>query len=112
MSDNQPLWKQYFWKNTASNYVRLLFSNLSEAEFGYWSLLWSLFGYGVLLDFGFGFTAQKVVAEKTTKGDTAGLNSLMSTLIWTYVGLGCLLFIIFAAIRGAFLSGIDIPENH
>jgi len=126
MKDNlqDPLWKRYFWKNTASNYVRmitrlalglvlfrLLFSNLSEAEFGYWSLLWSLFGYGVLLDFGFGFTAQKVVAEKTTNGDHEGLSRLMSTLVWTYIGLAVVLFLVFALIRDPFLSGIDIPEE-
>jgi O-antigen/teichoic acid export membrane protein len=121
---NEPLWKKYFWRNTASNYVRmitrlglglvlfrLLFSNLSEAQFGYWSLLWSLFGYGVLLDFGFGFTAQKVVAEKTTKGDLDGLNRLMATLLWTYVGLAGLLFLIFFAIRGPFMAGLDIPPE-
>ena len=26
------------------------------AGLGFWALLWSVFGYGVLLDFGFGFT--------------------------------------------------------
>ena len=119
-----PIWKKYFWRNTASNYARtitrlllglvlfrLLYSNLSEVEFGYWSLLWSLFGYGVLLDFGFGFTAQKVVAEKTTRGDTEGLNRLMATLVWTYVGLAVVLFAVFSAIRGPFLSGIEIPAT-
>lgn len=124
MSQNpqDPLWKRYFWRNTASNYVRmitrlglglvlfrLLFSNLSEVEFGYWSLLWSLFGYGVLLDFGFGFTAQKVVAEKTTSGDREGLSRLMSTLVWTFVGLSVVLFSVFVLIRGPFLAGLDIP---
>lgn len=119
-----PTWKKYFWRNTASNYVRtitrlllglvlfrLLFSSLTEVEFGYWSLLWSLFGYGVLLDFGFGFTAQKVVAEKTTRGDTGGLNRLMSTLVWTYVGLAVVLFSVFALIREPFLRGIEIPDT-
>ena len=66
------------WRNSISNYVtmglkivfgllmfRMLFQNLTKEEFGFWSLLWSVFGYGILLDFGFGFTAQKRVARQT-----------------------------------------------
>ena len=117
-----PLWKQHFWRNTVSNYVRtitrlllglvlfrLLFSGLSEAEFGFWSLLWSLFGYGVLLDFGFGFTAQKAVAEKTATAEWEELSSLLSTLLWTFVGLALLLATFFFLISGPFLSAIEVP---
>ncbi len=119
-----PLWKRHFWRNTVSNYVRtitrlllglvlfrLLFSGLSEADFGFWSLLWSLFGYGILLDFGFGFTAQKAVAEKSTTGEWEELSCLLSTLLWTFVGLAAVLGLFFFAIQGAFLSAIDLPEG-
>ena len=118
-----PVWKRYFWLNTASNYIRtitrlllglilfrLLFSGLSEAEFGFWSLLWSLFGYGVLLDFGFGFTAQKAVAEKSATGEWGELSRLLSTLLWTFVGLAAILALFFFAIRGPFLGAIEVPE--
>jgi len=122
----QPRWKQFFWRNTVSNYVRivtrlllglvlfrLLFSGLSEADFGFWSLLWSLFGYGVLLDFGFGFTAQKAVAEKSATGDWEELSHLLSTLLWTFVGLAVVLGVVFFAIRGVFLGSISVPaENY
>jgi O-antigen/teichoic acid export membrane protein len=119
-----PLWKRHFWRNTVSNYVRtitrlllglvlfrLLFSGLSEAEFGFWSLLWSLFGYGVLLDFGFGFTAQKAVAEKSTTGEWEELSCLLSTLLWTFIGLAVLLACFFFAIHGPFLNAIGIPDE-
>ncbi|MGB0744753.1 MAG: oligosaccharide flippase family protein [Opitutales bacterium] len=118
-----PLWKRHFWRNTVSNYVRtitrlllglvlfrLLFSGLSVAEFGFWSLLWSLFGYGILLDFGFGFTAQKAVAEKSTTGEWEELSTLLSTLLWTFVGLAVLLGSFFFVIHGYFLDAIEVPD--
>lgn len=123
-TEELPLWKRHFWRNTFSNYVRtitrlllglilfrLLFSGLSEAEFGFWSLLWSLFGYGVLLDFGFGFTAQKAVAEKSTTGEWQELSCLLSTLLWTFVGLAVLLAVVFFAIAGPFLSAVEVPSE-
>ncbi|CAA6678265.1 MULTISPECIES: oligosaccharide flippase family protein [unclassified Lentimonas] len=118
-----PIWKRYFWRNTASNYIRtitrlllglilfrMLFSGLSAAEFGFWSLLWSLFGYGILLDFGFGFTAQKAVAEKSVKGEWAELSRLLSTMLWTFVGLAVILGVVFLSIRGLFLHAIEVPD--
>ncbi len=119
-----PLWKRHFWRNTVSNYVRtitrlllglvlfrLLFSGLSTAEFGFWSLLWSLFGYGILLDFGFGFTAQKAVAEKSATGEWEELSCLLSTLLWTFVGLAALLAVFFFAIHVPFLNAIEVPAE-
>ncbi|MBT63180.1 MAG: hypothetical protein CML13_08210 [Puniceicoccaceae bacterium] len=118
-----PIWKRYFWRNTASNYIRtitrlllgvilfrVLFSGLSEAEFGFWSLLWSLFGYGILLDFGFGYTAQKAVAEKSATGEWEELSRLLSTMLWTFVGLATLLGLFFWAIRGLFLGAVEVPD--
>lgn len=87
---------------------RLLFSNLSEQEFGFWSLLWSLFGYGILLDFGFGFTAQKAVAQKSATGQWQELSRLLSTLLWTFVGLSLVLTLGFFLIRGPFLASVGL----
>ncbi|MEO0509170.1 MAG: oligosaccharide flippase family protein [Verrucomicrobiota bacterium] len=124
IAEEVPLWKLHFWRNTVSNYIRtitrlllglvlfrLLFSGLSESDFGFWSLLWSFFGYGVLLDFGFGFTAQKAVAEKSTTGDWEELSCLLSTLLWTFVGLAAVLAIFFFAISSLFLGAIGTPEE-
>lgn len=118
----QPLWKRYFWRNTVSNYIRtitrlllglilfrLLFSGLSAEQFGFWSLLWSLFGYGILLDFGFGFTAQRAVAQKSATQDWDGLSRLLSTLFWTFVALAVVLIVVFLAIMYPFLRAIDVP---
>jgi hypothetical protein len=46
---------------------RLLYQGLDAEHFGFWSLLWAIFGYGILLDFGFGYAAQKKVAELSVK---------------------------------------------
>ena len=68
--------KRHIYRNSISNYAflvvrlglgavlfRLIFQELPKEDFGFWSVLWSMLGYGILLDFGFGFTAQKRVAE-------------------------------------------------
>jgi O-antigen/teichoic acid export membrane protein len=117
-----PLWKRHFWRNTGSSYIRtitrlllglvlfrLLFSGLSAEQFGFWSLLWSLFGYGILLDFGFGFTAQRAVAEKSATGDWIALSRLLSTLLWTFVGLAVLIALVFLLVMQPFLNAVDVP---
>jgi O-antigen/teichoic acid export membrane protein len=96
------------WKSTLSGYVRivvrmglglvsfrLLFQGLDQEEFGFWSLLWAIFGYGILLDFGFGYAAQKRVAELSVKKDWDQMSRVLSTIVGFYclsafvaVGLG------------------------
>ncbi len=115
-------WRKRFWSTTASGYIgvitrmllglvlfRFMFQNFSAAEFGFWALLWSLFGYGILLDFGFGFTAQKEVATKTATGDMAGLNRLLATIFWTFVAMAILLLTVFLLIQQPFLSSMAVP---
>lgn len=63
---------------------RLLFQGLSPEAFGFWSLLWAIFGYGILLDFGFGYAAQKRVAELTVRGDTQELSRVLSSIVGFY----------------------------
>lgn len=114
-------WQRRFWSTTSSGYIgvvvrmllglvlfRTMFQQFSETEFGFWALLWSLFGYGILLDFGFGFTAQKAVAEKTATGDIAGLSKLLATILWTFIGMAVLLLVVFLLIRDPFLSRMGV----
>jgi len=118
-------WKQHFWRNTVSNYLRtilrlasglvlfrLTFQQLTAEQFGFYSLLWSLFGYTILLDFGLGFTAQKAVAEKTATGRIDELNELISTIFWTFFATGVMLLIGFLAGRPFFLEWTKVsPAN-
>ena len=66
---------------------RLIYSSLDREEFGYWALLWSVFGYSVLLDFGFGVTVQKRVAQLSVSQSWEELNRSLSTIFFTYCGL-------------------------
>lgn len=90
--------KRNIWRNALSNYLclglrlvlglvmfRLLYQELSKEEFGFWGLLWSVFGYGLLLDFGFGFTAQKRVAELSVRHEWQTLSRVLSTIFFSYV---------------------------
>jgi len=101
MSDNSySEVKRNIWSNTVSNYVRtvlgmvvglltfrMLYQALSKEQFGFWALLWSVFGYGILLDFGFGFTAQKRVAELSVSKDWDKLSRVLSTILFFYFGV-------------------------
>lgn len=110
-------WQRHFWRNTGTNYLRtvlrlgsglilfrLTFQYLSTEAFGFYSLLWSLFGYTILLDFGLGFTAQKAVAEHSAGGDTARLNQLIATIFWSFAAVGAVMLVVFLLGRPHFLS--------
>lgn len=92
------------WLNSISNYIcialrmglgllmfRMLYQSMPKEDFGYWSLLWSLFGYGILLDFGFGFAAMKRVAELSVNQEWGELSKVLSTIFYLYLGLGLLI---------------------
>lgn len=92
------------WKNSISNYgclilrmvlglvmFRMLYQGLSKEEFGFWALLWSVFGFGILLDFGFGFTAVKRVAELSVHQKWEQLSRVLSTIFFLYVAAGFLI---------------------
>src|SRR5215217_4805536 len=96
--------KQSIYRNSISNYIflvarlglglvlfRLIWQSLTKEEFGFWALLWSVFGYGILLDFGFGFTAQKRVAELSVHHRWDELSRVLSTIFYCYVGIAAFL---------------------
>ncbi len=99
--------KQHIWRNFFSNYFRillqlifgflifrLLFQKLSAENYGIWVLLWSLIAYGKFLDFGFGFTIQKRVAELSAHQDWDTLKKLINTVFFTYFLIGLIILII------------------
>ena len=98
--------KRNIWSNAVSNYLRtvvgmvvglvtfrLLYQGLDREQFGFWSLLWSVFGYGILLDFGFGFAAQKRVAELSVKADWDKLSRVLSSILFCYIGVAGLVVV-------------------
>jgi O-antigen/teichoic acid export membrane protein len=99
--------KSTLWRTSASSYLRtvvrlilglvtfrMLYSGLSKSDFGFWSLLWSVFGYGVLVDFGLGFAAQKRVAELTVSEDWDELSRVLSTIVTFFLGIGAVVLVL------------------
>jgi O-antigen/teichoic acid export membrane protein len=96
--------KRRILQNSISNYVflvvrsalglvlfRAIVNSMSKEEFGFWSLIWSILGYGILLDFGFGFTAQKRVAELSAHHRWEELSKVLSTIFYFYLGIAAVL---------------------
>src|SRR3954452_7238412 len=96
--------RKKIWLNSISNYLRMAlrmglgllmvrllypkeispgnYSGLTPEEFGFYSLLWSIIGYGILMDFGFGLAAQKKVAELSVHKDWDQLSKVLSTIFY------------------------------
>jgi len=118
-------WKFNLWRNALTNYLRvglrmitglvmfrLLFQHFTEEQFGYWSLLWSVFGVSVLLDFGMGSAAQRETAYCSARKDWQMLSRLMSTMVWTFALIGCLILVLCFLVQPYFLRTIHAsPEN-
>jgi O-antigen/teichoic acid export membrane protein len=114
------------WSNALSNYLRtavgivvglvtfrLLYQSLPKEAFGFWSLLWSVFGYGILLDFGFGFAAQKRVAELSVSKDWTQLSQVLSTILFFYLGVALLLAGVVTLGSHQLIQLFDVsPVNH
>src|SRR3954468_23237010 len=118
--------KHNIWRNSIANYIsmvlkmvlgllmfRMLFQALTPEEFGFWSLLWSVFGYGILLDFGFGFTAEKRVAELSVREEWEKLSRVLSTIFFTYVMLGVVIVLGVLCFSEPLVRAFHISgENH
>ncbi|HAR63406.1 MAG TPA: hypothetical protein DF296_05705 [Candidatus Margulisbacteria bacterium] len=109
--------------NTISNYItiiikilimlflaRTIFLGITREEYGFWALLWSVFGYSLLLDFGFGTTIQKYTSELTINHNWDEYNQLISTFFFNYC-LMSLLIVIVTVILSYFLNNIFNFQN-
>ena len=117
--------KRNIWSNAVSNSVRtvlgmivglltfrMLYQAFSKEQFGFWSLLWSVFGYGILLDFGFGFAAQKRVAELSVKQDWDKLSRVLSTILFFYFGVATMIAVVVLLGSGHIIGLFGVsPEN-
>lgn len=93
-------------KNTASNYLStaiklissifltsFLYKGLGPEFYGFWSLLWSVFIFSLLLDLGFGKSVEKYCAEASFSGNMDKFNSILSTIIFGYCIIALLIII-------------------
>ena len=74
--------------------TRVLFLGLSSTDYGFWALLWSVFGYAKLLDIGFGFSMVKYASQATVCGDWDDFNQRFSTVFLVSCALGLLLAVV------------------
>lgn len=89
--------KKLILKNTAAGYAltftsfvtaifitRILYTELGNVAYGFWALLWSVFSYSILLDFGFGISVQKYTSEVTVTDNFEQYNRLLNTVLGSY----------------------------
>jgi hypothetical protein len=116
--------KKAAWSGALSNYgrtflrivlglvtFRMLYQGLSREDFGFWSLLWSVFGYGILLDFGFGYAAQKRVAEGLAKKDWDKLSRALSTIFFFYLGAALLIGLLGWWMSGPLMTWLGVAAD-
>lgn len=109
-------------RNTTTNYlsvaVRVLqavlvtrwtVQYLGPDYYGLWALLWSFFSYAILLDFGFGVSAQKYTSAEVFKTDIGRYNRIISTVFSFHLAM--LVIIAAGTITASFFLG-DIIRVH
>jgi len=109
---------------TLSNYValavriacmlvltRLLFQHLSADAYGFWALLWAIFGYSVLLDFGLGVATQKLTSEVMVHQNWPRFNRHLSTIVTLYSILAIVLGVAIALGGKHFVTLFRIEDH-
>jgi O-antigen/teichoic acid export membrane protein len=84
--------------NTLTNYIylivhlscslyltRILYLNMDQQSYGFWQLLWVVFGFSLLLDFGFGVTIQKYTAAYLSNKDAGHLGEVFRNVVDEYL---------------------------
>ncbi len=107
MTDNNLNLRKRMIVNTLSNYgklvigmmitiflTRVLFLGLSRSDYGFWALLWSIFGYSLLLDFGFGASIQKYTSESIVTKDWDKFNRIVSTVFFNYTFVSVIIMLV------------------
>ncbi|MBP5586859.1 MAG: oligosaccharide flippase family protein [Lentisphaeria bacterium] len=113
-------------KNTVTNYLvilvrtfqgllvtRWLVNYLGDSGYGLWTLLWTFFGYALLMDFGAGIAGQKYTSQELFKRDIRHYNSIIS-MIFTFHSMMVLLIILGVFIASFYLEklfNVHDPEQ-
>lgn len=93
--------------------TRILQYHLGVDFYGYWTLLWAVFGYATLLEFGFGRTMQKYAAEGVdTPERLLSFNRIFSAVLASYLGIALALLAISALLAVNLESIFRLPEGN
>ena len=92
--------------------LKLNIENFGNQKFGIWLLLSSLWGFSTSLDFGFGTSIVKFVAEYK-RINSESISTLLTSSLFVFVILGVILVLIgnFVAIQIYFNNNIIIPKQ-
>jgi len=95
------------WNGVLTNYLRvaihllkaifltrILFFNLGQDYYGFWTLLWSVFGYILLFELGFGKTVQKYAAESAATGEQERFSRVVQAVLTSYLCIGAIVAIL------------------
>ncbi len=64
--------------------TRQMFTQLSHEAYGFWTLLWAIYAYSLLFDFGLGICIQKKSSQVIVNKDWNSLTQLISTVFVIY----------------------------
>lgn len=105
-------------KNTATNYLvmlirffqgllvtRWMIGYLGDSGYGLWMLLWTFFGYALLMDFGVGIAGQKYTSQELFKRNIQHYNAIIS-MIFTFHALMALLIVVGAFVASFYLENL------
>ena len=81
----------------------LLYKGLGREFYGFWSLLWTIFMFSLVLDLGFGKAVEKYTAEASFTGNIEKFNSILSSIIFGY-SLMSIVIIILGSIMSLYLD--------
>ena len=90
--------------------VRIMFLGISQEEYGFWALLWTIFGYSLLLDFGFGTAVLKATSEASAKNSWIDFDETISTVFFSYAILS-IIILIFTFAMATNLENIFVFSN-
>ncbi|MCP4179483.1 MAG: oligosaccharide flippase family protein [bacterium] len=110
--------RKILFRNTITSYInlswrmittifitRIIFFGLGDELYGYWALLWTIFGYALLLDFGFGASVQKYTAEASVSHDFKKFNEMIAAVVSSYLIMS-LFIMLFTLIAAYYLEDI------
>lgn len=114
-------WKARFLANALSGFggmalsmtlglvmFRMLFTSWEPEEFGFWTLLWSIVGFGYVADFGLGLAVQRSVARMARGGDATQASRVLSTAFWFFVAVGPVLSLLALIVRAPLFRLVDV----
>lgn len=62
--------------------MRAIFRYLSAEEYGFWVLLWSIFGYAIFMDFGFGYSMEKFIPRYLVAHEDQKIIEIVNTVFF------------------------------